>query len=83
MAKTDIQFNLRIPEELKFKIESSAKSNSRSINAEALVRLEKSFTEQPTIDLTGLQEEIRQLRIEAREMRMLYIEAITVKGLNK
>ena len=83
MAKTDIQFNLRIPEELKFKIEASAKSNNRSINAEALVRLEKSFTEQQSVNLTRLEEEISRLSTEAREMRMLYIEAITAKGLNK
>lgn len=40
---TDIQFNLRIPKELKEKIKDAATENGRSINAEAQYRLEKSF----------------------------------------
>lgn len=39
----DIQFNLRIPEELKDKIKLAANENGRSINAEAQFRLEQSF----------------------------------------
>lgn len=76
-------YTLRLPAELKAKVAESAKSQNRSLNADIVARLEKSFTEQPTIDLTGLQEEIRQLRTEAREMRMLYVEAVAAKGLNK
>lgn len=83
MAKDYSQVNFRIPTKLKEQIEQSAVTNERSLTAEIVARLEQSFTEQPTIDLTGLQEEIRQLRTEAREMRMLYVEAIAAKGLNK
>ena len=43
MSKKDIQFNLRIPEELKAKIDAAAKANQRSINAEATSRLYDSF----------------------------------------
>lgn len=43
MAKQEIQFNLRIPKELKEQVEISAKQNNRSINAEATSRLENSF----------------------------------------
>lgn len=39
----DIQFNLRIPEELKEKIKEAASNSGRSINAEAQLRLEESF----------------------------------------
>lgn len=39
----DIQFNLRIPSELKQQIVDAAKRNSRSINAEAQLRLERTF----------------------------------------
>ncbi|MDV5262434.1 Arc family DNA-binding protein [Acinetobacter baumannii] len=39
----DVQFNLRIPAELKQQIVEAAKKNSRSINAEAQLRLEKTF----------------------------------------
>ncbi|MDO8415477.1 MAG: Arc family DNA-binding protein [Agitococcus sp.] len=43
MVSADIQFNLRVPVKLKEKVAESAKASGRSINAEALVRLEKSF----------------------------------------
>jgi len=36
MARTDPQLNLRIPEDLKLKIENSAKLAGRSINSEAI-----------------------------------------------
>ncbi|HEM7101761.1 MULTISPECIES: Arc family DNA-binding protein [Acinetobacter] len=39
----DVQFNLRIPYELKQRIVEAAKKNSRSINAEAQLRLERTF----------------------------------------
>lgn len=39
----DVQFNLRIPSELKRQIVDAAKRNSRSINAEAQLRLERTF----------------------------------------
>lgn len=39
----DVQFNLRIPAELKQQIVEAAKKNSRSINAEAQLRLERTF----------------------------------------
>ena len=39
----EVQFNLRIPAELKLRIAEVAKTNSRSINAEAQLRLEQSF----------------------------------------
>ena len=43
MARTDPQFNLRVPIELKQQVENAAKESSRSINAEAVFRLEQSF----------------------------------------
>lgn len=39
----DVQFNLRIPFKLKQRIVDAAKKNSRSINAEAQLRLERTF----------------------------------------
>lgn len=38
---SNIQFNLRVPQELKDKIEEASKRSGRSINAEAAYRLEK------------------------------------------
>lgn len=43
MARTDPQFNLRVPQELKQQVEDAAKESGRSINAEAVHRLEESF----------------------------------------
>ncbi len=43
MARNDPQMNLRVPIELKEKIEQTALENSRTITAEAVYRLEKSF----------------------------------------
>jgi len=45
MARNDPQMNLRVPMELKEKIEKSAFDSGRSINAEAVFRLEQSFTQ--------------------------------------
>ncbi|AZN67007.1 Arc family DNA-binding protein [Acinetobacter haemolyticus] len=43
MARTDQQFPLRLPPELKDKLENAAKESGRSKNAEAVYRLEQSF----------------------------------------
>lgn len=43
MARNDTQLNTRMPISLKEKIEQSAIDNSRSVNAETIFRLEKSF----------------------------------------
>lgn len=43
MARNDPQMNLRVPMELKEKIEKAALENGRTITAEAVHRLEKSF----------------------------------------
>lgn len=40
---SDVQFNLRIPSELKERVKRAAEQSGRSINAEAQYRLEKSF----------------------------------------
>jgi hypothetical protein len=43
MSRADPQFNLRIPAELKTRIEDAAKHNKRSATAEIIARLEESF----------------------------------------
>ena len=43
MARNDPQMNLRVPMELKEKIEKTALENGRTITAEAVYRLEQSF----------------------------------------
>lgn len=43
MSRDDPHFRLRIPEELKAQIEKSAATNNRSMTAEIVSRLERSF----------------------------------------
>lgn len=55
--QTDPQHNIRIPIELKTKIAESAKAHNRSMNADIVARLEKSF-EIDSNQVALLQEEI-------------------------
>lgn len=50
MARNDPQMNLRVPVELKEKIEKAAFDNGRTITAEAVYRLEQSFNEPMSFD---------------------------------
>ncbi|WP_315918637.1 Arc family DNA-binding protein [Mesorhizobium sp. SP-1A] len=45
MAREDLHFRLRIPEELKSKVDEAAARNDRSMTAEIVDRLEFSFNE--------------------------------------
>lgn len=72
MARSDPQFNLRIPQDLKDQIEKSAKDDGRSVNAQAVhllqVGLEQQQQKPPTqyIDitdaLTDIMKEIQSLK---------------------
>lgn len=46
MSRTDPQFNLRIPADLKERVEQAAKQSKRSATAEIIARLEQSFAEE-------------------------------------
>lgn len=50
MSREDPQLRVRIPPELKEKIEDAAKSNARSMNAEIVHRLDASFLNEPQTD---------------------------------
>jgi hypothetical protein len=45
MARTDPPFKIRMPDELKARIEQAAISNRRSMNAEIVSRLDASFSQ--------------------------------------
>lgn len=51
MARNDPQMNLRVPMELKEKIEKAALDNGRTITAEAVYRLEQSFLESSKVTI--------------------------------
>ncbi|WP_104668364.1 Arc family DNA-binding protein [Ensifer adhaerens] len=61
MARQDPHFRLRIPEALKERIETAARANARSITAEIVERLERSFSLKPETD-GGLASEIEDIR---------------------
>lgn len=65
MARNDPQMNLRVPMELKEKVEKAAYENGRTITAEAVYRLEESFNKtQPQVDdLESLKKEIQKLNM--------------------
>ncbi|MBD2799510.1 Arc family DNA-binding protein [Xenorhabdus sp. M] len=50
MSKKDVQLNIRITQELKERIEESAKENNRSINAETITLLNKALENKTIID---------------------------------
>jgi len=51
MSREDPQLRIRLPIELKEKIETSSKSNSRSMNAEIVHRLETTFSNEISDEL--------------------------------
>lgn len=80
MSREDPQLKVRLPQDLKDKITESASNLGRSINADVVARLEGSFepqgNEQLLKKINEMSSELINLSREAREMRMLYIEAI-------
>ncbi|AND13478.1 Arc family DNA-binding protein [Providencia rettgeri] len=70
MSKKDVQLNIRISQDLKDRIEKSAKNNNRSINAEAITLIEKSlykqeYAEKHMIGDSSLIEKIREKHPES------------------
>ena len=45
MSRTDPQFKLRVPPELRAKIEQSSVASRRSMNSEVVIRLEASYAQ--------------------------------------
>ncbi|MBB49293.1 MAG: hypothetical protein CMK88_00930 [Pseudomonadales bacterium] len=43
MSRTDYQFKLRMPADLRSQVEAAAKKANRSLNAEIVTRLQASF----------------------------------------
>ncbi|NBJ13340.1 Arc family DNA-binding protein [Microvirga arsenatis] len=51
MSREDPHFRLRFPEELRAKVEKAAEANRRSMTAEILARLERSFDKEQRFDI--------------------------------
>lgn len=65
MARTDPQVNIRMPQELKDRLEMASIETNRSLNGEIIERLERSFA-QPT----GPTVEIGERSLDAIEARV-------------
>ncbi|MFG5862701.1 Arc family DNA-binding protein [Metapseudomonas sp. CR1201] len=85
MSRTDPQFNLRIPEELRERVMSAAKANKRSATAEIIARLEDSFLreETPRIDLEDKSGEIHSLSEKEIEAALLQLNQFVSSALKK
>lgn len=64
MARTDPQINLRVPIELKKKLEILAIENSRSLNAEVVIRLENTIEQ--GFDLMHVPTEVLMMELSNR-----------------
>ena len=69
MARNDPQMNLRVPVDLKEKVEKAAFENGRPITAEAVYRLEQSFNStQENIQLVKMMGDL-MVRLERLEQQ--------------
>jgi len=77
MAREDLHFRLRIPEDLKAKVEVAAAENHRSMTAEIVARLYESFD--PEAISQEFADHIQALHHseEVREMQAKYVEAVS------
>ncbi|UHD44933.1 Arc family DNA-binding protein [Aureimonas altamirensis] len=66
MAREDLHFRLRIPEQIKEQIEKSAQDNHRSMTAEIVARLDASLSG------TVASEKVERLELENHHLRELY-----------
>lgn len=67
MAREDSHFRLRIPEDLKRQVEAEAVKNNRSMTAEIISRLERSFEAEPDWEAR-----IEPLRIRLAKLEMRF-----------
>lgn len=75
MARNDPQMNLRVPMELKEKIEKAALDNGRTITAEAVFRLEESFKN--TDSNSWETDDLRKMLNQSMESNQKYFQMIT------
>ncbi|NTI27691.1 Arc family DNA-binding protein [Rhizobium rhizogenes] len=76
MAREDLHFKLRIPEELKQRVAAASRANGRSITAEIIARLEASFvlksdlpTSEPDAELSELLSDIERIKLKLIRLR--------------
>ncbi|WP_428980030.1 Arc family DNA-binding protein [Acinetobacter modestus] len=80
MARNDPQMNLRVPMELKEKIEKAALDNGRTITAEAVHRLEESFLN--ISFATNNQADVRIIPLRNGKKRVIYGKLLNTLDLD-
>ncbi|MBE5252905.1 Arc family DNA-binding protein [Mixta mediterraneensis] len=83
MSREDPQFRIRLPIELKEKVESAAKVNNRSLNAEIVFRLDASFLNEIQEDEVISAQEAIQIVSKAKEELSGIIFKRTFAEINK
>jgi len=81
MARTDQQFPLRLPPELKEKLENACKESGRSKNAEAVYRLEQSFLVTTTTNNTS-QADVKIISLKDGKKRVIYGKLLNTLDLD-
>ncbi|EHU3346033.1 Arc family DNA-binding protein [Acinetobacter baumannii] len=81
MARNDPQMNLRVPVELKEKIEKAAFDNGRTITAEAVFRLEESFLAATTTNNTS-QADVKIIPLKDGKKRVIYGKLLNTLDLD-
>lgn len=77
MAREDLHFRLRIPEELKAKVEVAAAENHRSMTAEMVARLYESFDPEAVSQEFADHVQALQHSEEIRRIQAKYVEALS------
>ncbi|MFG0587650.1 Arc family DNA-binding protein [Acinetobacter sp. YQ_14] len=80
MARNDPQMNLRVPMELKEKIEKAALDNGRTITAEAVHRLEESFLNNSSV--SSNQADVRIIPLRDGKKRVIYGKLLNTLDLD-
>ncbi|CDG20005.1 Putative phage regulatory protein (fragment) [Xenorhabdus poinarii G6] len=83
MSREDPQLRIRLPIELKEKIEETAKANSRSMNAEIVQRLDISFLNEPPTDELISAKDAIQIANKAKDELPSIILKRTFDEINK
>ncbi|EMM1612195.1 Arc family DNA-binding protein [Raoultella ornithinolytica] len=83
MSREDPQLRIRLPIELKEKIEEVAKSNNRSMNAEIVQRLDQSFAKEVPLDKLVPAKEAMAIIQKAKEELSRVILKRTFTEINK
>lgn len=83
MSREDPQLRIRLPIELKEKIEEAAKANNRSMNAEIVKRLDSSFMSEISEDEVISAKDALQIAFNAKDALSRIIFERTFAEINK